>query len=177
MLNRREIKFTLKRFLPKKLLSVIFVLWKNIFLKLENVFQSVRLRKFAVSRVINLTHKNIPFDLFISPQNGYLDQQIYLKGVYEPFILDLIMKYLKPGDTFIDIGANIGHHSMFAAAITGKTGKVYSFEPIPRLFKQLQESVKVNKFDAIVTAYNMALGESNEEKYLYIDASNMGAPL
>jgi len=53
---------------------------------------------------------------------------LWKKKYPELFYLDTI---LKPGDTCIDIGANLGYYSTRMARIVGKTGKVYAIEPIP----------------------------------------------
>ena len=53
-------------------------------------------------------------------------------------------KYLSYGDTFIDIGANIGYLSMIGANIVGKDGAVHAFEPVPHYFKILEKLAKMN---------------------------------
>jgi FkbM family methyltransferase len=62
----------------------------------------------------------------------------------------LFRQYLRPGDTFIDIGANIGYFSLLAASRVGSTGQVHSFEPNPETFKGLQHNVVLNGFKQIV---------------------------
>ncbi len=62
---------------------------------------------------------------------------LYLYGYSEEGLTTMILKYLKPGMIFFDIGAHIGYESVLASVIVGKTGKVYSFEPTPSTFEQL----------------------------------------
>lgn len=50
---------------------------------------------------------------------------------------DYLVRNLREGDTFIDVGANIGFYSLLASALVGKFGKVYAFEPTPRTFTLL----------------------------------------
>jgi len=59
------------------------------------------------------------------------------KGEYEPEVTFLIKDKLKRGDTFIDIGANVGYFSRLASKIVGKEGRVYSFEAEPNNFHAL----------------------------------------
>jgi len=174
MINRGKIKHTLKKVLPKSIFGIIFILWQKIFIKLIESLDKIRLKKFASYHSVKLNHQKKSFSLFISPNNGTVDEYIYLYGIYEPSILDVIAKYLKKDDVFIDIGANIGQHSMFAASIVEKNGKVYSFEPIPRIYKQLLDSVHINKFNNIVNVYNLALGEKDNVQTLYISSKNIG---
>jgi FkbM family methyltransferase len=60
---------------------------------------------------------------------------------YEPYMAAAIRSNLSRGDTFWDVGANIGLFSLFAARIVGPEGKVVSFEPSPDVFEVLCENV------------------------------------
>lgn len=61
-----------------------------------------------------------------------------------------INSFLKPGDVFIDIGANIGLFSLIAAKRIGNSGKVYAFEPNPIVSTRLAENIKLNRFNNII---------------------------
>jgi FkbM family methyltransferase len=63
-------------------------------------------------------------------------------GCYEPHVTQCLEAVLRPGDTFLDVGANIGYHSIFAARCVGEHGNVYAFEPDPSLFTQLERNLK-----------------------------------
>ncbi|WP_395377341.1 FkbM family methyltransferase [Marinicella sp. W31] len=67
-------------------------------------------------------------------------------GVYEKGVAWAIEKYLKPGHTMVDIGANIGFFTLLGNHIVGPQGKVYSLEPNPDIFDLMQSSVHVNAF-------------------------------
>jgi len=54
--------------------------------------------------------------------------------------IDLIKKILKPGDTVLDIGANIGFYTSFFSALVGKSGKVHCFEPDRLNFQRLKKN-------------------------------------
>lgn len=174
MINRSKIKYSLKKFLPKMIFDLILELWQKILVRIIDVVDNVRLKNFKTYRAKKIAHRGQEFSLYISPKNGFIDKHIYLYGAYEPQILDLIARYLKKGGVFIDIGANIGQHSMFAASIVGVRGKVYSFEPIPYIFNQILDSARINHFDSIISAHNVALGEKNRTATLYVDKSNIG---
>lgn len=62
---------------------------------------------------------------------------------YENFVPLLIRRLLQPGDTFIDIGANRGVHTMFAARYL-RGGRVIAFEPNPQTFRILQAHITIN---------------------------------
>jgi FkbM family methyltransferase len=52
--------------------------------------------------------------------------------------------YLKPGMTFVDVGANIGSHTLHGARLVADTGRVFSFEADPETFSLLKENVRLN---------------------------------
>ena len=64
--------------------------------------------------------------------------------------------YLKPGECYVDVGANIGSTVIAGAAAVGDTGRVLAVEPHPRIFRFLLGNVKLNKITN-VTARNLAL--------------------
>jgi hypothetical protein len=49
-------------------------------------------------------------------------------GIYEPELVSLLKKALKPGMTVLDLGANIGYFSVIAAALVGEKGQVHAFD-------------------------------------------------
>jgi FkbM family methyltransferase len=63
---------------------------------------------------------------------------------------------LREGQVFLDIGANIGFYSLFAAARVGPSGRVISFEPDPMTFESLKRSIASNGF-TWAKPVNMAL--------------------
>lgn len=56
---------------------------------------------------------------------------------YEPYMAETIRSNLTRGDTFWDVGANVGLFSLLAARIVGPTGNVVSFEPATEVFQLL----------------------------------------
>src|SRR3990172_2612704 len=73
-----------------------------------------------------------------------LQRFLYFLGYYEYGVTKLVTSTLRPGDTFIDIGANIGYFTLVASPLVGPSGKVHSFEPIPGIFSTLQSNVAAN---------------------------------
>lgn len=74
----------------------------------------------------------------------------------ELFYLDEI---LKPGNTCVDIGANLGYYSTRMAKLVGAQGKVFAVEPIPLFGKIWKSNVKPEK-NTQVTLFPYALGET-----------------
>ncbi len=71
---------------------------------------------------------------------------------------NFLRNYLKPGDVVIDVGANIGFHTLISSVTVGEQGKVYSIEAHPKTYKALCGNVKFNGFNNVKT-YHLAIGE------------------
>lgn len=79
----------------------------------------------------------------------WIPQDIYLTGDFESTTSNLVKKLLKPGDTVIDAGANIGYFSLLFASCVGPTGHVHAFEPVPELVEKLRANISLNRFGHI----------------------------
>lgn len=66
-------------------------------------------------------------------------------------------KYIKYGDTTIDIGASFGWHTLKMAQLVGDKGRVYAFEPQKDNYDLLKKNINKNMFNNVIT-YNIALG-------------------
>lgn len=114
------------------------------------------------------------FDILLDPYiNSGVDENIAEHGTWEPQITNQIKKILKPDSIFIDIGANIGYHSLFAATILQNEGKIYSFEPQISIYNQFCASIQKNNFTNIET-YNIGLSDHQGEETLYVREENSG---
>jgi len=92
---------------------------------------------------------------------------------YEAFERELIAGEVKPGDTVLDIGGNIGLYTLHFARLVGPEGKVHSFEPDPENFSLLQQNVEANGY-ANVTLENKAVSENNGKLRLFRSPMNLG---
>lgn len=70
---------------------------------------------------------------------------------------EAFLAMIKPGNTVIDIGANIGLQSLTYSTAVGTTGKVIAFEPHPRTFERLNEHLQLNRVTN-VEAFNIGIG-------------------
>lgn len=72
--------------------------------------------------------------------------------------LEFFRAYLKPGDTVVDVGANIGETVLTESLAVGPSGRVVAFEPHPRTFRFLRENLDLNQVRNVET-HNVGLGE------------------
>lgn len=87
---------------------------------------------------------------------------IYYQGLSEPETADFILRFLKPGMVFLDIGAHIGEYTLLGSQAVGPKGQVHSFEPNPEIFRLLCENVESNSLNN-VTLNNFAISDVDEE--------------
>jgi FkbM family methyltransferase len=74
-----------------------------------------------------------------------IDFSIYLLGGFEPLTLKLYTKIVKPGNVVLDIGANIGSHTLPLANLVGDEGRVIAFEPTRYAISKLNKNIQLNK--------------------------------
>ena len=72
-----------------------------------------------------------------------------IRGFYEWAVVNIANSVCRPGDTIIEVGANIGTESLLYAAIVGPDGRVASFEPFPDNLKMLGRQVELNRLTQI----------------------------
>lgn len=76
----------------------------------------------------------------------------------------ILRKLLRPGDNFIDAGANVGLWTLTAASVVHrKSGRVWAFEPNPTTYVKLCANVKTNSLSKVVQTMNAACGARNEQ--------------
>lgn len=73
----------------------------------------------------------------------------FVFGTAEPVEQEALAGFLKPGDVFYDIGANVGFFSTLAANLVGSKGKVYAFEPNPVCAAQARKNADLNQFSHV----------------------------
>ncbi len=73
-----------------------------------------------------------------------IDFAIFLQGGFEPETIKTYRKYVDSGTVVLDIGANIGAHTLPLAKMVGETGKVIAFEPTDYAFGKLLKNLSLN---------------------------------
>lgn len=111
---------------------------------------------FIRGRQVRATIDGLTYDLNLSE---VIDVSIYF-GRYEPDVTAAFERFCRPGDVVIDIGANVGAHTLRIATLVGETGRVYAFEPMDYAFSKLSNNVALNPFKSIQTV-RLALSDRN----------------
>jgi FkbM family methyltransferase len=95
-----------------------------------------------------------------------LSQLIYSED-FEWQERQFINAFLRPGDVFVDVGANIGLFTLIAAKVVGNTGHVYTFEPCSKTYQRLLDNVQLNRLNN-VSCYQLALSDEETETEMAI---------
>ena len=103
----------------------------------------------------------------------HVSASIAATGVWEPQETRFLLDTLRPGDVFVDVGANIGYFSLLASRLVGATGSVLAFEPEVANYALLEANCRLNRCDNI-RCFQTALGEENANGTLYLNELNRG---
>lgn len=103
-----------------------------------------------------------------------ISRRIREDGIWEPYETRLVLSLLRPGDVFVDAGANIGYFSVLAAAAVGPAGAVYAFEPDPDNCRLLRDNVLLNGVQQVVHVVEAALADRDGDAPLYLSEDNLG---
>lgn len=90
-----------------------------------------------------------------------LGRSHYFTGrYYDPLVPLVVQSYLSDGGVFVDVGANRGIHTLFAAKFLHTRGRVYSFEPNPAAYRVLEAHVTMNGITNCET-FHMGLADAD----------------
>jgi FkbM family methyltransferase len=82
----------------------------------------------------------------------------YTCGLWDFAEMVFLIHLLRPEDTFVDIGANVGGYTILASAVAG--ARSISFEPVPSTHDELIRNLRLNHIDERVEAHRCGLGEA-----------------
>lgn len=121
---------------------------------------------------------NLPYGTFSVLENSnrdYVQRTIASGNIWEPEVISLCEKYVIPGSTVIDVGANLGVFTVKLSQLVGTSGKVFSFEPQRIIYQQLCCNIFLNDIRNVF-AYQMAVGEKEKMVHLTPINYDAGAP-
>jgi len=153
---------TIKKFIPQSLRNLLKPFYQNFYL-----------RSFTESRFVRVNEGGVQFSIEVNPQNGAVDEYIFIHRNWEPQVGRVLREQLQAGGVFVDVGANIGYFSLLAAALVGETGRVVSFEPLERLVSQIERSADQNSYSWL-KVLPKALGNTLGVMELALAAKNIG---
>ncbi|MGA9721317.1 MAG: FkbM family methyltransferase [Candidatus Binatus sp.] len=126
-------------------------------------------RRLYPRAVIAADHFRLRIDL----RDIAIGSTLFRVRTWEPELLALFRLLDLSGGICIDVGANIGWHTLALSECVGPAGKVFAFEPSPREYRLLLENLRLNNVTNVV-AERAALGERKETRWLRINSRNWG---
>jgi len=108
----------------------------------------------------------LPSGFWWMKRNDNMIQQL-VSASFETAEITFVEKFLQPGMTVLDIGANQGLYSLIASRGVGPTGRVFSFEPSPRERRALRLNLAIN-FSRNVKVEALALGSQESTADLFV---------
>ncbi len=122
---------------------------------LEKVYN--RYRTFYRKKTVIATVDAITYELDL---NETIDSAIYFGGAFEPHTTEAINRLCQEGMVVLDVGANIGCHTLRFAKLVGTRGRVIAFEPMSWAFRKLTRNVALNAFSNL-SLEKIALSDAN----------------
>jgi FkbM family methyltransferase len=139
---------TILRLLPVAPLTEKVALWWGY--RFRPPPSIVRLRSGALMQTTHVDH---------------LQLLLYYLGSFEPHCIEAMREHVKPGDTILDVGANIGLFTIEGAKAIGPSGSLIAIEAAPSHANSVRESARLNRM-ANVEVVSVAVGDSNGEATL-----------
>ncbi|MBU8540743.1 FkbM family methyltransferase [Falsiroseomonas tokyonensis] len=109
----------------------------------------------------------------IVPVQDFIGAAVHSFGDLDPKVTWVVRRILRPGDTALDIGANLGLVAVAMADAVGPQGRVEAFEPQPRFAALARRSAALNGFRHL-TIHDVALGRRDATVQLHIPRHNKG---
>ena len=151
------------RFLSPRLAEVVYTV----------LLRPRPLRRIAHRILLRLIPEKVRIDgidLLLNPRDPVLSPAVAF-GVYEPWEQQLFRTLCRPGDTVVDIGANVGLYTAIAARAVGSAGRVISLEPHLESYSYLQKTIAINGLTH-VRAVNAACGDHSGTVDLFLTDEN-----
>lgn len=115
----------------------------------------------------------VPGGEVLASLNDYVGRSAFYMGDLDRKLTWICSQIIRPGDTVMDIGANIGIVTLWLSKLVGQTGQVHAFEPNPELQKILNATIDRNQVSN-VCLHPIALGAEPGQLELRVPKVNAG---
>ena len=137
-------------------------------------------RHYAYRAIMN--HRINPNDSLITvngckmkmiPNDPGISTELSIFKSHEPINTQVISRILKKGMTCLDIGGNIGYYVLLERQLVGESGRIITFEPLPRNYEYLQKNIQLQNVKNI-SAYNFACGDKEGDATFFVNKKSNG---
>lgn len=91
------------------------------------------------------------YKMYVDPSDEGLSPHLMLDGLWEVWVTEAILGFVRSGMTVVDVGANLGYYTLLLADLVGAEGRVHAAEPNPRMASLLRRSLRINGFSGRVS--------------------------
>jgi FkbM family methyltransferase len=105
--------------------------------------------------------------------NDLISEDIKTYGVWEPEVTNYLIKNIKPHETIIEVGANIGYYTVLMAKLVSPSGRIYSYEANGEAYDLANLSLNINGLSEIVKLKNMGILDKTGNAILSHEQSNI----
>lgn len=112
-------------------------------------------------------HTNDGHRLYVDTKEPFMTLHLLEHGEWETPVRRELKRELSQGGTFIDIGANIGLHTLYATTLIGATGKVIALEPHPVTRELFRKNLEINGLLDRVTISPLAVSSEDDATVLF----------
>jgi len=99
----------------------------------------------------------------------------FYSGRFDDFWVKTGARLLGAGESYLDVGANVGFFSIRVARLRKAPGPVIAFEPVPGNIQRLRENIALNRVEDQVTLMPLGLSDADAEVCLSLDGSTGGS--
>ncbi len=116
----------------------------------------------------------MPLKVEVHPDRETISKRLRAIRVWQLQLSLYLNGSLAPGETFVDVGANLGYFTVIAAEAVGRSGRVFAFEPEPDNFALLTRNLALNGFHH-ATCHKTAVSDREGLATLHRKPENKGA--
>jgi FkbM family methyltransferase len=107
--------------------------------------------------------------VFLSTDDLGFAGHVMLDGFWEIWLTLFMSRFVKPGMTVIDVGANFGYCTVLFGEAVGSGGRVVAVEPVPSTARLLALSLELNGYTRYTTLHEVALGRNaNGDAHMFV---------
>ena len=98
--------------------------------------------------------------MLVDTRDAMVAPWLVLDGLWESHVTAWLQQTLRPGQVFVDVGANVGYFTLLGGSLVGPAGSVVAVEAHPRLAELLRRNVIMNGYHGYVTSHHGAAWSS-----------------
>jgi FkbM family methyltransferase len=149
----------------------------------SKVARRLRLTPLAARKVKTWPRFMLNYALGVVPDRPYAFRNharlLIGRGVDHVPIIEIFLREeygtVADGAVILDIGANIGAFSVYAA-MSARCVRVYAYEPIPEFYRLMQENIRINRLEHAVQCFNVAVAADQGLRELFLESRTFSFP-